>query len=124
MSPPSVDAARDELALLLRERASRVRLAFVVTGLVGGAGLLTAALAVDAPMFLVGGAGFLALALIVGAGLIPISGQGSQFRHDRIMYLQAYVAAHDASGQDPIPRQPRSSRSLPDTVDTIDTIRT
>ena len=132
---PNIDAARTELARVLQTRAQRARTAIVAGGLLAGIPFLAWPLILpsgDAATVigLVGGLGFLLSALVVGLGIVRVTGHNTRYQHDRITYLQAYVAAHDAAaamvprtrGSRPKPRPalPPTAETLPPTIQTLE----
>jgi len=123
----TIESARTELANLLLERADRLRVYLVVFAVVTAlSSIAVAVLFNTAPTAFFGAAGaWTLLAILVGGRVIKISGEASRYQADRISYLRAIIAAHEASSSNPaIPRQPRSrARSLPATADSIDTVQ-
>jgi hypothetical protein len=96
MSAANVEDARAELANLLLERADRFRLYLVAFAVVQALlATLAFVLRVVPTACWIGAASWTLLALLLGGRVIRVSGQITRYQQDRIVYLQALVAAHD-----------------------------
>lgn len=122
---PNVEAARTELERLVGRRARRTKVTTVAGCLIVGVALLGWPVVASGNAVVVvglfGGLAFIVWGLVVALGVLQVSGERSRYQHDRISYLQAYVAAHDAAATMP-PRargsQPKPRPALPPTVAT------